>query len=185
MEFGRGVASEFITVIGDHRPDVRRYRAEIEQYCQAAYSLYYSTINAIKKNSIDVVYLHNGRGLIRPILNYCVNHQIGLKTFEQRTDLTDYFLFDKALPQDTPYIKEEFKRAWKEQKSDREEVANHWFQKQRFQDKGKHMVNHMYFLKYQKKNNLPEGFDPKKRNIVIFNSTIDEYVTFPKRSLGV
>jgi hypothetical protein len=67
---------------------------------------------------------------------------------------------------------EEMETLWADGGPEREKMAKAWFEKKRA---GVDQGTMMSFTKLQTKGFLPEGFNPEKKNIAIFNSTLDEY----------
>ncbi len=175
-ELGRGV---YATVCGhafkDPKFDTRRWAATIRTELEATYMAFANTRDAITKHRIDRVYIFNGRfatthGVI------CAAQQAGIAySTHERGGMPDrYLLRDRALPHDLALNTAEIEAVWADAPADKETIARRWFLERR------NGVERAWpsFTKAQTVGLLPAGFDAKKHNIAVFNSTMEEYASF-------
>lgn len=174
IDFGMAVSSTLISMLREQNPDLDQYKNLIKQNLLFSIGVYEAIKHHIKKIEPDVFYLFNGRyASLRPALRAAQN--LGVKTFvhERSGVLKRYSLTEDTYPHDIEYMKNQIELYWNDKTPlvEKKEIARQWFEERR---KGKDQSWHS-FTKSQMDGALPEGFDPSKRNIAIFNSSEDEF----------
>lgn len=178
IEFGRMIAASLITDLRDHRPNVNHYHHKIRLKFLAAFRAYYAmdiTTNTIKP---DAVYIYNGRFCeVAAAVAACKKNDTLFYTHERGGTANSYALFKNSIPHDIAYNKSTIKSLWQHEPDEnkKREQAKQWFTDRRAGLE----QSWLSFTADQKRGLLPEGFNPDKKNIAIFNSSIDEYSTFP------
>jgi hypothetical protein len=174
-ELGRGVYS---TMCGrtnkDTRFDTRRFAILIRRELEAAHAVYVNVREAIAKTGADRVYIFNGRfATCHAAIEACRRASVTFFTHERGGSPDHYLLRENALPHDLAINTAEIETVWAAANTDKEAIGRRWFVERR------NGVERSWesFTKAQTTGMLPEGFDRTKRNIAIFNSTMEEYAS--------
>lgn len=172
-KIGYGVASSLISRYRDHRFDTRVYLQEILRTLTASVHVYETLKREFKKFNPDRVYIFNGRIANHlPAVLLCKRMGIEYYTYEVAPTFNRYVLRKNATVHNISVLHEEIENLWSAGVTDREKIAKSWFEQKRAGIKNDNLIS---FTKHQEKGRLPKGFDPGKKNIAIFNGTIDEY----------
>lgn len=170
---GFGVASSLISIIRDHRFDTHKYRRDVNRVIRTAIQVYETLKQEFEEFKPDRVYIFNGRISTHwPIILLCKQMGIEYFVYEVATPLNHYTLLRNATVHDAQAASQKFELSWANGGTEREEIARSWFELKRA---GHTKGNMRSFTKEQVKGVLPKGFNPDKKNIAIFNKTIDEY----------
>lgn len=174
VDIGMAVASTLISMTRDPAPKVSDFKNYINDNILMSNSIYNAIKYHLQQIKPDIFYLFNGRfAAIRPALRAA--QELGIKTFvhERAGVLQKYILTEDTYPHELEYQKNLIENFWDDGLPDneKEEIAKQWFEDRR---KGKEQGWYS-FTKSQKKRQLPNGFDPSKRNITIYISSEDEF----------
>lgn len=174
IDIGMAVASSLISMIREPFPDVGQYKGFIRKNIPASIAVYYAIMHHLEQINPDVFYLFNGRySTLRPALRAAQN--LSIKTFvhERAGVLQRYSLNEDTYPHDLDYMKDQIEQFWDDTRplGEKEAIARKWFEERR----GGEDQSWFSFTKSQILGNLPDGFEPKKRNIAIFVSSQDEF----------
>ncbi|MCX9085021.1 MAG: hypothetical protein OIN87_09525 [Candidatus Methanoperedens sp.] len=174
VDVGMTVASTLISMVRESGPDLTNFNNFIHKNISMSISVYDSIRYHLKEIEPDVFYLFNGRfAALRPALRAA--QDLGVKTFvhERAGVLQRYTLIEDTYPHDIEYQKNQIIKQWNDKRSlnEKETLARQWFENGRG---GKDQGWYSY-IKSQKKGNLPDDFDPSKRNIAIYVSSDDEF----------
>lgn len=176
INLGFGVYSFYMSVIRDYLFDPVLHRQELEGYLRTSHLVLKNMEKIIDDLNPDAVYLFNGRFIeYWPIIGLCKKHKIDYYLHERGADYTKYILVKNDLIHNPKRYHKEIDFLWENAKEpQRSDIAKKWFKDRRNGVEQDWLV----FTKEQKKNLLPDGFDPTKENIAIFNSSLDEYYAF-------
>lgn len=174
VDIGMAVASTLISRTRDPAPRVSNFKKYINDNISMSNSIYNAMKCHLQQIKPDIFYLFNGRfASIRPALRAA--QDLGTKTFvhERAGVLHKYILTEDTYPHDLEYQKKLIENFWDYGRPDneKEEIAKQWFEDRR---KGKEQGWYSY-SKSQKNRQLPNGFDPSKRNVTIYISSEDEF----------
>lgn len=170
---GYGVASTLISRYRDHRFDTHVYQHDVSNILKTSVHVYETLKQYFEKFTPDRVYIFNGRVASHlPAVLLCNKMGIDFYTYEVANSMGRYKLWKNATTHNMEMFHKEMEEIWSAGGSDREKIANSWFEKQREGSKEGLMIS---YIQHQTKGALPDGFAPDKRNIAIFNGTIDEY----------
>jgi hypothetical protein len=177
LDIGMGVLSTLISYLRTPYFDLRDHQEYITNNLQSAYQTYFAVIELLQKNKFDWVYIFNGRFTIeRAILRAC--EKVGQKyyTHERGCDKDHYEIFENTLPHSIIYNHKKMIDAWNNEK-DEEKKMNiaHNFYLSRI-DKSWKWRGLISALDNQQAKLLPENWDSQKYNIVIFNTSDNEFV---------
>jgi Capsule polysaccharide biosynthesis protein len=172
---GRGVYS---TVCGrahkDTQLDTRRYAAMIRTELGAAAAVYAAVRDTLARLRPDRVYVFNGRfSTCFAVIEACKQAGVTYLTHERGGAPDRYLLREQALPHDLKLNTAEIEHVWGNGGPDKEVIARSWFEERRAG------VERSWesFTKEQAVGRLPDSFEPSRRNIAVFNSTMEEYAS--------
>ena len=170
---GYGVASRLISLFRDHRFDTVIHRREVFRELNTSIQVYETLKNEFKEFKPDRVYIFNGRITTQlPVVLLCKRMDIEFYSYEVAYTPNRYLLRKNSTSHSRHTMREEIDLLWATGGAKREKVARLFFQERRAGADQDKMAS---FTKHQVKNLLPKGFNKDKKNIAIFNSTIDEY----------
>jgi hypothetical protein len=174
VDVGMTVASTLISMVRESDPDMRHFKNYIRENISMSIAIYDATKHYLQQIEPDIFYLFNGRfAALRPALRAA--QDLGVKTFvhERSGVLQRYTLIENTYPHDIEYQKSQIEKYWNDElsRTEKEKIARQWFNSRRGgEDQGWYS-----FTKSQKKGNLPDAFEPSKRNIAIYVSSEDEF----------
>ncbi len=172
VDIGMGVASSLISLIRDHNLDIVKYQDLIKRGIRTGIRVYIAGKQMLDEIKPDIVILFNGRFLeIRPVMRLCERMKIDFYTHELGGVLNTYLYRKNSTPHDIKAIEKEIIEMWGDGGNEKEKTGTRFFTERR----NRVMQGSLVFAKNQKNGLLPAGFDISKKNIVIFNSSLDEY----------
>jgi len=167
---GLGVLSSLVSIYRDHRFDTKKYRSDIARTVSTSVQVYDTLKQEINMFSPDVVYFFNGRiATHSPAKLLCKKLGINFLSYEVSVKKNYYSLLSNKVVHDDLSAGEieQLHSNWTTENGLKAESV---LKKTRA---GKTLVT---FTQDQNKGALPKGIDVSKRNIAIYNGTIDEYV---------
>lgn len=175
INIGFGVATSLMTLTRDYKFDLSEQKDKIQKYLSSANLVLQNVKSLIEKENINAVYLFNGRFIeYCPVVNLCKALGVDYYLHERGSNKDKYDLRKNSSFHRLKDWKEEIQKYWNKGSSDKCEIAKEWFENR----KGGAEQSWISFTKDQSKNSLPDNFDKNKENIVIFNSSLDEYYAF-------
>ncbi|BDS13674.1 capsular polysaccharide export protein, LipB/KpsS family [Aureispira anguillae] len=185
FDLGMGVASSLITHFRNPYFDVKRNKRLIRNYIESSIKVYLSLKRYVEDEKIDAIHIFNGRlAHLRPALRVAEEKGIDYYTHEAGASRNKYAIYKNMMPHNFTKRRELIREFWESaDKNERVKMGASFYEDQatgRARDKSFHHV------KDQKKNALPSNWDASKTNLVIFNSSEDEFAAIAsKRSMGV
>jgi hypothetical protein len=174
FDIGMAVASSIISLTRDPEVDLSVLDDMVSRFLVAALSVYRSLQNYLKENPVDCVYVFNGRfAPVRAVLRACQSRGVTCYVHERGHDIHHYSLETNTTAHDLAYMQQQILGQWERAAGDsrRKEIAEKYYL-----DRSKGVVQSWYsFLGRQKEGLLPASWNPARKNIVIFNSSEDEY----------
>ncbi|MGE5457369.1 MAG: hypothetical protein ACM3RX_03350, partial [Methanococcaceae archaeon] len=174
IEIGLSAASSLISQINkEHNLDTRKYKYEINRELKSSYYLYNTfskyILPAIKP---DIVYIFNGRfSTSWPLVSLCKKTNLTFFTHDRAGQMGKYILVKNTIPHDFDYFIEEMDKSWNDGNAENIQIGSKFFIERR-----NRITQGWYsYTTHQKYNALPKSFSKFKKNITIFNSTIEEY----------
>ena len=173
FDAGTAVASTLIGRLDkDHKFDTVRHKSKVRRELETYVDLVRSLEKVFSELRPDEVYFFNGRfSLYHPLKTICIRDSITFYTHERAGVLNKYILRKNTMPHSIEYSTSEINALWDSGGSDRENVGARFFTDRR----NNVIQSWLSFTESQKKGLLPPGFDRTKTNVVIFNSTMEEY----------
>lgn len=177
FDVGLAITSTMISILRNPNFDLDSNMDIIKEYYKSTITLYLSTINYIEKHKPDRVYIFNGRfAHVRAILRACEISGTEFVIHERGCNKDHYDLFIDKLPHDKNYQIERMESAWlndKHKLEEKEKIGSEFY----ITRKTGNPKDWLSFTKEQDASLLPKNFSRSKKNIVIFNSSMDEYVS--------
>lgn len=175
FDIGYAVLSSLVSLHRDPEPDLIEHEQTIRRLITTALQAYQQTINYLKNNSIDRVYLYNGRFAgMRAVLRACELMKVDCYMHERGCDAQHFEIFKNHLPHDLDKVEAAIEARWEAESSnpDRDKIAAQFFH-----DRVDRVEKVWHsFVKNQDSGRLPENWDPNQKNISIFCSSDDEFV---------
>jgi hypothetical protein len=174
FDVGMAVASGIMTDLRDPAFDVVELADAIKRFLVSTMAVYRSVQNHLEAERYDRVYVANGRGVeVRAVLRACLSRQVPCLVHEGGKDPWHYDLYENCIPHEIAYNEKCIRKAWAgaEGKPDRESIASKWYE-DRAAGVDRDWVS---LVKHQENGRLPDGFDPTRHNVVVFNSSEDEF----------
>jgi hypothetical protein len=178
LDIGFAALSSTIHVYRDSAIDNDNSRRAWSELLVTSFLSYRATINYIRSKGADRFYLFNGRfAITRGVLRACQGEKIDVKVFERGSSKDKYAIFDNHLPHDRNKFLENLNGHWAiADPSDRERIGSDFFESRRSGNSDLWIS----FTQQQTQGKMPQSWDPSKRNVVIFNSSEDEFVGIGK-----
>lgn len=178
MAVGLAAASSLVHRFLDHDFDTKKYQEEINIEISTALHVYDFFENIVKEIKPDAVYIFNGRfSTTRPATEICRKMRIDFYTHEHaglNKSNNRYTLCKNTLPQDIDYYNQNIQELTKSIGENEYRLGEKFYSDRRSNTE----ECWCSYTQKQKNGLLPATFDKKRRNIAIFNSTIEEGATF-------
>jgi hypothetical protein len=175
-DIGLAAVSSVVSFVRDSEPNIDKYQEIIRKHVVTAAMIYFSIKNKLAEKKADGLLIFNGRfSSLRPALRAA--QQLGIQSYvHERAGERDRFsVTENTYPHDLNAIKAEIEKVYFQSllpEEKKHELAFGWYEERRAGiDQSWHS-----FTKHQKPNLLPEEFKPDAINVVIFNSSEDEFV---------
>ncbi len=174
---GRGVASSIISILRDVNFDPAQYKFWINTLLTQSISVVKKMEDLFKRYNLESVLLFNGRfAEVFPVLEYCRKNNIEYYTHEKGANFTKYQLIKNSTVHDISTRILMMNSLWNNYDVNaRDWEAVNWFQSKR---KGTNETETNY-TSSQTQGKLPLNFDEQKHNIIIYNSSEDEFKCIP------
>lgn len=170
---GLGVAASLISAFRDHRFNTYLYHNEVIRELNTTMQVYDTLKREFEEFKPDRVYVFNGRIATHlPAVLLCKRMGIEYFSYEVGGTQSSYLLWKNSTVHSLHVMHEEIERLWSAGGAEREKTARLFFEQKRAGVDHEKIIS---FTKYQTKSLLPKGFNKDKKNIAIFNTTIDEY----------
>jgi hypothetical protein len=172
-KIGIAVASRLISLYRDHTFNTKLNISQIQLELSTAIQVYENIKSEIINNKPDLVYIFNGRITTDyPVVELCRKFGIDFYTYEISYSPNKYSLRLNSTAHSIDAMSKEIQQLWDEGDLNKVQIAKKWFENKK---RGNNIFKIDNFTKEQKPNLLPSNFDKSKKNVAIFNSTIDEF----------
>ncbi len=175
FDIGFAVLSSVVSMVRDPEPDLRTLQPFVRTFLDAAWQTWTHTRDYLAVERPDRVYVFNGRfASMRAVLRACQSAGVECAIHERGCDPGHFQLFYDHLPHDIGRIAARMREHWAAAEgTDRADAASRWFRGRR-ERSGKDWIS---YVRDQQPGQLPVGWDNSKRNVVIFSSSDDEFVS--------
>lgn len=179
LNIGLGCYSTYVSLTRNSNPLLNdNFRKYFDLLLNESIKMAQIAKKVIKNDKDSIICLFNGRFLdSRPIVEYCSDNNINFRCYEAgiTKDLKIKKLFyENSLPHNMKAFAQKVNRYWEisENSFDKVQLAKDFFER-KLQNKP---VGDKVYTANQVENVLPQKWDSKKINIVIFNSSEDEFL---------
>jgi hypothetical protein len=176
FDVGYATLSSLVSICRDPEPDLAKYRGLVERLVRGAIATFRQTQHYGSTQRPDLVYVFNGRfAATRAVLRACQSLGIECRIHERGCDQNHFQIFENRLPHDIDYMQARIRAAWSQAAGDprREAIAVSWFT-----DRVARVErNWKSFVKDQVVGRLPLNWDATARNVAVFTSSEDEFVS--------
>lgn len=174
-DLGNGVISSLISKIRNPTPDLNKYGREIDDMMRTGFMVHRSVLRYLQQNKFDRVYLFNGRfAPLRAVLRACQKMSVECFIHELGPSWKMYDIYENATPHDLDFVEKRMEKMWAAADPAEREKVGRAFYEERATVGGK--IAERNYIKDQQSGALPEGWDNSMQNIVLYNSSEDEYV---------
>ncbi len=175
-DLGAGALSSAIWRSRDPMLASERAETLLVKYCKGAARSYLAVKSFLSgQRRYDRAYIFNGRfGCTRGAFRACQSVP-GMETFahERGSSIERLSYYPNCLPHSREHWHRSALSAWSAAPVEQREILGRAFYEERRRGVG---VSWRSFTAHQQADLLPAGFDPLKKNVVIFNSSEDEFV---------
>jgi hypothetical protein len=154
-------------------PNFATHQKLVNDFLVSSIQVYYSTIDYINKLKPDLIYVFNGRfAYVKAVWRAAQFLKVNCMIHERGFNKFHYELFENTTPHDKDYMLKCMMDAWSEADPvKRIEVAEEFYNNRL----GGKEQGWYSFITKQVKGLLPQDWNPKKRNIIIFHTSEDEF----------
>jgi hypothetical protein len=174
LDIGFGILSSLISALRDPEPDLIKYRKVIYHNMISSLAIFRSMQNYLSFYNPKMVYVYNGRyAPMRAALKACQSKNVQVLIHEKGSSIYQYALFENTTPHDLSYIEQNILDNWE---SNPDEMDRNNKAEEYFINRSKGICKTWIpYTKEQNKDLLPEDWDNRRTNIVIYNSSEDEF----------
>lgn len=175
VNHGMEAASTVISALRKPRPNMQEHRDLVKRSLFTAVALYRAARRRFEELQPDRCYVLNGRRASQmPVVRIAWETETKLYTFELGHDASTYILIEDTYFHDLENKKEEIESYWSDDVpiETKKKRAEQFFQDRRY-GPGDEFLE-AKFKEGQTDGHLPDNFDPERRNIAVFNTSIDE-----------
>jgi len=172
-DLGLAACSTAISAFRDHELATPESQAAWGKLVEAGNRSFLATQELLRRNTIDRVYVFNGRDILaRGVFRAAQQAGVEVCVHERGRGNDRYALFVNMLPHDRDGFHNAMLATWDDADPTERET-----QGASFYERSRAGVNQRWttFVADQEPGSLPAEWDPKRRNVVIFNSSEDEY----------
>jgi hypothetical protein len=175
VDIGNAYLSTLIGETRDPRPPMANRVKQSVEILNSLVPLSDRIRSILNKEKPDLVYLFNGRfSLYRPLFRLCKLLNIPFYAHERGSSNNKYLLTKNTIPHDISIHNQAMSEMWADPAIPVEKkriIATEWYQNRA----GGGAANWFSFVDSQKSGALPQSWDAKKTNIVIYVSSEDEF----------
>lgn len=175
FDIGFAVLSSVVSMVRDPEPDLEKLQPFVRAFLDSAWQTWTHARDYIAVERPDRVIVFNGRfANMRAVLRACQSAGVECAIHERGCDPGHFQLFFNHLPHDIARIAARMREHWAAGEGlDREDAASRWFRGRRERSG----TDWMSFVRDQLPGQLPDGWDSTRRNVAIFSSSDDEFVS--------
>jgi hypothetical protein len=168
--------SSIVSFVMNAELDLEVHKNLIKRYILSGVIAYRSIQNFLRENQVDKFYFFNGRmAIVRAIMRACESKNVPFTIHEAAAGNATYSLYNNSLPHSIGLMTQMMRENWQQggvNAIERQRKSDEWFQNRAKGIK----VNGYSFVQNQEQGLLPQNWDTKKENIIIFNSADFEFV---------
>lgn len=178
LDIGYAALSSTVWEYRDPHLESEESRALLGRMVVASFRVFRSVKNFLQANpGFDRAYIFNGRfATSRGALRACQQAGVNVFLHERGSTSEKYMVFENSLPHDRQRMLDRINRMWEEANAEERTQGDVFYQERR------NRVESLWhsFTKEQQAGKLPDQWDPRARNVVVFTSSEDEFVSIGK-----
>jgi len=178
-DLGMAACSTAISAFRDHELVSTDAQEAWVKLAEAGHRSFCATRELLSRERYDRVYVFNGRDVLaRGVFRAAQQAGVDVLVHERGRGNDRFSLHDNKLPHDRDGLNAAIVSLWDDaDPNEREQVGAGWF------DRSRAGVDQRYpsFVSDQEPGLLPPTWDPARKNVVIFNSSEDEYAAIGPR----
>ncbi len=174
FDIGYAVLSTMVSFVRDPNPLAAGNEACLRNLLIASFAVYRSFQRLLNGGSYDRIYIFNGRfAITRAVLRACQSRGVECVTHERGHSLDHFSLFNNTTTHDLEHIEQAIRTCWE---SARDAEARNRIGARFYEDRAVGKMQAWYsFTAHQDDTRLPKDFSRDRRNVVVFNSSEDEF----------
>ncbi len=175
FDVGYAAASALVDLLNDPDPDLQPHRTQIQDLVDVSLAGYLSALNHLDQEKPDRVYVISGRWVYtRGVLRACQARGVPCYIHERGGDLHRYYLAANRLPHEIAGTTKDVEELWESADPKERELIGSTY----YEEKAKGIERQWFsFVASQTPAQLPEGWDPSRRNIAVFMSSEFEFAS--------
>lgn len=175
FDAGLAALSSLIFILRDADPDLREHRRLLRELVDTSIRVFSATRKYLEGTRVDRCYVFNTRfASTRGVMRACAAAAVPCFVHERGCDLGHFEVFPDTFPHDRAFVDRDIRARWRAAESRDEErraIAASWYER-----KAVGIENYQVsFVAGQRLGYLPERWDRRIHNIVVFTSSEDEY----------
>ncbi|MFN8166041.1 MAG: hypothetical protein U0X76_07715 [Bacteroidia bacterium] len=192
FDIGYAVSSSVISELRDPVPDIQKNLHLFKGYFYSSLAIYFNAKDAICELQPDLIYAFNGRvAHAKPVLRAAQEMKVECRIHERGCDIYHYGITVNTTPHDIGNFQRQMNRYWDNADAAEREKIGRAFYEERVKGKEQAWVS---FVKEQKSDLLPQGWNTSVHNIAFFNTSEDEYESigpewknelYPSQAIGI
>jgi hypothetical protein len=174
VDVGQAAYSSYIGLSRDQDLEGRLARFSLKKLLSTSEMLTKWSEIIFESHNISKLFLYNGRqNQYRPVLRVAQKNKISVEVMEFAGQSANcVYTFQNQLPQDIDTLVNKIEFCWESYCGDKLRSASEFFTSKR---SGGAVNDQKSYVCEQQEGMIPKGWDSSKRNIVIFNSSEDEF----------
>lgn len=177
IDIGLASYSSYVANTKDHLLQGNIAKEIVSRNVNTTIELYKFFKEILSQKKYDLIYIYNGRqNQYRPLFRLSIKKKIKVIILEYRgPNYKNVYEYINHLPTDYNYQSYRINKLYKNlklSKNVKNKIVNYYYKSLRV---GKKIQDRVSYIKNQKYNLLPQGYNKKENNVVIFNSSEDEY----------
>ena len=174
FDVGYGILSSLISCLREPEPDLVRYRKFVHRNIISSVAVFRSMQNYLSIYKPQLVYIYNGRyAPLRAAKQACQSKNVQALIHEKGSSIFQYALYENTTPHDLSFMRRKIRETWESNHDRSEKITK---AEEFFINRSKGICKTWIpYTKDQSAGLLPTNWDSEKTNIVIFNSSEDEF----------
>jgi hypothetical protein len=175
FDIGYAALSSLVSICRDPEPDLEQCQDLLKRFLLSSWQTYKKTRSYLATEKPDRVYVFNGRfAAMRAVFRACQAVDTDCFLHERGCDNDHYEYTRNHMLHDIPATETLIRQTWSraEENPLRTQLASQWYE-----DRVNRVERNWHsFVKGQEPGQLPDQWNPRKKNVTIFCSSDDEFV---------
>lgn len=174
FKIGMGIINSMVAITRDPSPSLKEYNPTLQNYIISSAGIYFSFLRLLEQEKPDRVYAFSGRfAHTAAVFSACQEKGIDCFLHERGSSLEKYSVTPNAAITDLDFNIKAILKKWDETDEFVRKESGSGFYKRRREG----VIQNWYSFTKEQINQLPENWNPAKRNFLIIHSSDDELAT--------